>query len=245
MDLATAAATARRLVEPVLAVVFPSECPACARLLAQPSSGPLCGACWRTLPRHHGPVCRCGRPLFPPHPVCGRCRRGHQPLSAGASLGPYEGTLRIAIHELKYRGRRRVASRLAAALLEDPAARALVAESEVLVPVPLHPRRRRERGFNQAALIAREVSRLCERPWVEEALVRRQQTLPQAGLCAAERRRNVAKAFVVRRRSLVAGRVVTLIDDVLTTGATARACARALRAAGATEVRILALARVV
>jgi ComF family protein len=150
----------------------------------------------------------------------------------------------VAIHELKYRGRRRVASRLAGMLLEEAGARALVAESDVLVPVPLHPRRRRERGFNQAALIAREVARRCERPWVEDALVRRQETPPQAGLSAAERRRNVASAFVVRRRGPVAGKVVTLVDDVLTTGATARACALALRAAGASEVRILALARV-
>jgi ComF family protein len=245
LDLAVYAATARRLVEPVLAVVFPSECPACARLLAEPTTGPLCTACWRGLPRHREPACRCGRPLFPRHSVCGRCRRGRQPVSAGASLGPYEGALRLAIHELKYRGRRRVASRLAAALVEDPGARALVAESDVLVPVPLHPRRQRERGFNQAALIAREVARLCDRPWAEAALVRRLETPPQAGLSAAERRRNVAGAFVVRRRGVVAGRVVTLVDDVLTTGATARACAQALRDAGAIEVRVLALARVV
>jgi ComF family protein len=244
VDLSAAAATARRLVEPVLCVVFPSACPACGRMLAQPTSGPLCASCWGALPRHHEPACRCGRSLPPRAPRCGRCRRGRQPLSAGISLGPYEGPLRVAIHELKYRGRRRVASRLAAMLLEDAAARALVAESHVLVPVPLHPRRRLERGFNQAALIAREVSRRCQRPCAENALVRRQETPPQAGLSAVERRRNVAAAFVVRRRGPVAGKVVTLVDDVLTTGATARACALALQAAGASEVRVLALARV-
>jgi ComF family protein len=149
------------------------------------------------------------------------------------------------IHELKYRGRRRVAGRLAEALLEDEPTRTLVGGSDVLVPVPLHPRRLRERGFNQAALIARELGHRTGCPCVDGALVRRKDTAPQAGLSAAARRRNVAAAFAVRRRGLVAGRVVTLVDDVFTTGATAYACARSLREVGAREVRLLSAARVV
>ena len=112
MSLATAAATARRLVEPVLTVVFPSACASCGRLLAQPTRGPLCRPCWDALPRHRGPACLCGLPRPPGRPTCGRCRRGRQPFAAGVSLGPYEGSLRVVIHELKYRGRRRVAGRL-------------------------------------------------------------------------------------------------------------------------------------
>jgi ComF family protein len=137
-----------------------------------------------------------------------------------------------------------VASRLAHALLEDPAVRRLVATSDVLVPVPLHPRRLRERGFNQSALLASEIGRLTGRPALAEALVRRRDTAPQAGLSASERRKNVSDAFAVRRRGSVAGRVVTVIDDVFTTGATAYACARVLRAAGAREVRLVTVARV-
>lgn len=245
MSFTTAAATARRLVEPVLTVVFPSACACCGRLLAQPTRGPLCRSCWRALPRHRGPACRCGLPRPTGRPTCGRCRRGRQPLAAGVSLGPYEGSLRAVIHELKYRGRRRVAGRLAEALLEDEPTRNLVASSDVLIPVPLHPRRLRERGFNQAALIARELGRRTGRPCGDRALVRRKDTAPQAGLSAAARRRNVDAAFAVRRRGLVAGHVVTLVDDVFTTGATAYACARALRDAGAVEVRLLSAARVV
>ena len=147
------------------------------------------------------------------------------------------------LHELKYAGRRRAAGRLAALLLEDPAARALVETSDVVVAVPLHPRRLRERGFNQAALLARELARLCRRPCATDALARRRDTAPQSGLRAGERRRNVREAFVARRPGAVAGRIVTLVDDVVTTGATAEACARALAAAGAREVRLLAAAR--
>ena len=109
----------------------------------------------------------------------------------------------------------RVAGRLAGMLLEDERVRALVEGSHVLVPVPLHPRRLRERGFNQAALLAEELGRRTGRPCGDRALVRRKDTSPQAGLSAAARRRNVAEAFAVRRRGLVAGRVVTLVDDVL------------------------------
>jgi ComF family protein len=149
------------------------------------------------------------------------------------------------VHELKYAGRRRAAERLAEALLEDAAVRALVETSDVLVPVPLHPRRQRERGFNQSALLAAEVGRRTSRPTCADALVRRLDSQPQAGLSAAARRKNVRDAFAVRRRAVVAGRVVTLVDDVLTTGATALACARRLEEAGAREVRLLTVARVV
>lgn len=238
-------AAARRLVEPVLTVVFPSGCAFCGRLLAQPTRGPLCGRCWKTLPRHRVVACRCGLPRLPGRMVCGRCRRGYQPFAAGVSLGPYEGSLRSVIHELKYRGRRRVAGRLAEALLEDGLTREMVCGSDVLVPVPLHPRRLRERGFNQASLLAGELGRRTRRRLGDGVLVRRRDTAPQAGLSAAARRRNVADAFVVRRRALIAGHVVTLVDDVFTTGATAYACARALHQAGAEEVRLLSVARVV
>jgi len=245
MERSSAASVARRLVDPVLAVVFPSDCPACGRLLLQLGRGPLCEPCWQSLPRHEAAACRCGLPLSPGLAACPRCRRGRQVFAAGCSLGPYEGSLRVVIHELKFRHRRRAAARLAELLLEGEATRRLLATSDVLVPVPLHPQRLRERGFNQAALVARELGRRTGVPCCDDALVRRLDTTPQAGLSAAARRRNVREAFAVKRKASVAGKTVTLVDDVVTTGATAGACGRELVAAGAREVRLLSAARVV
>ena len=149
------------------------------------------------------------------------------------------------MHELKYRSRRRAADRISEAMLDDLRVRGVLAGAAVLVPVPLHPRRRRARGFNQSELLARELGRRAGIAVAAAALVRRQDTPPQTGLSAAARRANVRGAFAVRHRSQVSGRAVVLVDDVLTTGATAAACAQALRAAGAREVRLLTAARVV
>jgi ComF family protein len=244
MFAASALAVARAVVDPLLTVVFPSSCVVCREGLSSPSGGPLCPRCWSCLPRHRDAFCACGLPVPPGVPLpCGRCRRGLSPFEAGASLGPYEGGLRTVIHELKYRGRRRLADRLADGMLGSPAVRRVLADGVVLAPVPLHPRRLRERGFNQSDLIAGALATRAGLA-LAPALVRRKDTASQSGLSAAERRRNVAGAFVVRRRAAVSGRVVVLVDDVLTTGATARACASALREAGASAVRLLTVARV-
>lgn len=165
-------------------------------------------------------------------------------MTRGASLGPHAGLLRLLVHELKYRGRQRLAHRLAERLLREPALAAVLDGDVVLVPVPLHPRRQRERGFNQCALLAEALGRGAGRPVLADALVRLRDTASQAGLTAAARRANVEGAFAVRRRGAVAGRVVVLVDDVVTTGATIGACARALRRAGVAEVRVACVARV-
>jgi ComF family protein len=157
--------------------------------------------------------------------------------------------MRAAIHALKYGGRTPVAGPLAALLVERGTA-LLPADAgggpafDGVVPVPLHPARLAERGFNQAELLAAPCAAAWGRPLLPQALGRVRPTQPQTELDADARRRNVAGAFAVRRPAEVAGRRLLLVDDVLTTGATVRAAARALREGGAAAIGVLVLARV-
>jgi ComF family protein len=170
---------------------------------------------------------------------CGRCRRVHRRVDRARAVGAYDGALRAVLHALKYEGRRSLARPLAAMMRVRGAE--MLAGADWVVPVPLHPSRLRERGFNQAADLARHVGGP-----VQHALRRHRTTGAQTGLPAARRRRNVRGAFALARGSEgLKGSVVVLIDDVSTTGATLDACAEVLKEAGVREVRALTAARVV
>jgi ComF family protein len=205
------------------------------------------------------PVCAgCGREGTP---LCARCaaplaRRLDEP--AGVPIGlvaplppgliqmewcaAFGGPVREALHALKYRGERRLAPVLAGAMVERW--RRAGRGGELLVPVPVHASRRRERGFDQAEDLAAAVARGLGLPWAP-ALERRTRTVAQHSLGRAERARNLGGAFVVRadHRDVVMGRWTILVDDVSTTGATLTECAAALRTAGARAVSALTLAR--
>jgi ComF family protein len=210
-------------------------------VLARPRQGPLCAACWASLPRHPDGTCGCGAVLHQ-GAGCPRCRRSN-PIARGASLGPYAGLLRRLVHAFKYEDRHRLGEALASRLLAEPRVRHVLEGPLVLVPVPLHPRRERARGYNQCLRLAEALARQGHLPLLGTALVRLRDTAAQAGLTAAARRANVEGAFAVPRRCDLRGRVCVLVEDVVTTGATVRACAAALRRAGAAEVRLVAIAR--
>jgi ComF family protein len=256
MNVRDAALTlARRAADGLLSVVVAPRCAACGAPLDAPSAGPVCAVCWDAVELISSPLCDvCGDPL----PgwrnisrelcICARCRRGGRSVSHSRAAGPYDGSLRAIIHAFKYEGRRSLAAGLAALMRAQ--GRDVLAGADCAVPVPLHWRRRRARGFNQAADLA---SHLGLPVW--DVLRRVRGTRPQVDLPAAQRHRNVRGAFAVagmrwrphRRlaiRRAVRDRTVLLVDDVSTTGATLAACARVLRAAGAREVRALTVARV-
>ena len=187
---------------------------------------------------------RCRSPFLNRAPLdesgrCALCRLGLNGFDQVYSFGAYEGVLRKLIHVFKFEGVRTLQRPLGAFL-----AQALPRESsfDAVVPMPLHWRRRWQRGFNQSDLLAREIARKWSVPVC--ALVRRRRaTAPQAGLTSAQRRKNVEGAFEVKDAARLKGMRLLLVDDVLTTGATASACARALKRAGAAQVTFLALAR--
>jgi len=170
---------------------------------------------------------------------CSLCRLGLQGFDAVYSYGSYEGTLRELVHLFKYGGVRPLAGTfgkfLAQALPRD-------AGFDVIVPMPLHWFKQWQSGFNQADLLARVIGKKWGVP-VRSVVRRKKATLPQAGLTNAKRRANVQGAFKIPRGRSLAGMRVLLVDDVVTTGATASACARVLKRAGAAHVALLALAR--
>jgi ComF family protein len=223
----------RQVTDAVLAALLAPPCASCGRVLDRPLAGAICIDCWAALPHQPGLI---SSPS--PH------------IAQSAAIGEYEGTLRNIIHALKYDGRRSASRGLSKTLACCGAS--LLAGADAAVPVPLHRRRERARGFNQAHELALGLGLP-----VWPSLRRLRDTPSQVDLPADRRHQNVRDAFALAtpRRQWgwsvprahaphVSGAVLVLVDDVMTTGATLEACARTLMAAGAREVRALTAARV-
>lgn len=228
-------ARALALGRSLLDLLFPPRCGGC--------NAPghwLCPQCWDKFVWLEPPLCnQCGIPLEQDG-LCPACAAHPRPYFHIRSAVFFEGPSRQAIHRLKYNGRTAVAGPLALAMYE--AWKRERPPAQVVVPVPLHPTRVRERGFDQAVLLAREFSRLVELPTAQSELQRIRATPPQVGLSRSERQQNVEGAFHCPGRALE-GQHVLLVDDVCTTGATLRAAALALREAGVQEIWAFTVAR--
>lgn len=227
-------------------IVTPPICLKCHEPLS--SQDNLCPGCWSKIDFIRPPLCdRLGIPLpydsgagtlsaqaVAAPPVYGRAR----------AVARYDGVMRQLIHDLKFHDRHDARKLFGRWMAE--AGSSLIFDADVIVPVPLHRWKLLKRRFNQAAILSAELSRLTGRPNAPLALMRSRKTSPQLGLTATQRRQNVSGAFSVppRQRGAVEGRCVLLVDDVITTGATISAAARALLSAGAAGVDILALALV-
>ncbi len=225
-----------KLKEIALDLVFPQCCVGCGK-----EGDLICRSCYRSLPRIMPPLCpRCGRPQSSGI-LCPGCTSWQAEIDGIRSPFQFDGVIRQAIHQLKYRNLRAVVVPLAK-LLNDYLTTNPI-PGEVLVPVPLHPKRLRERGYNQSSLLAHELGKLINLPVVDDCLIRLRHSPPQAKTATVdERRSNVANTFSCRDHRL-RDKQVLLIDDVSTSGATLDACALALKQAAATSVRGLALAR--
>ena len=217
-------------------LLFPARCVGCN------SEGAfLCDACQETLPVLKPPFCfLCSEPSSLVMGLCRNCRA--EPLHIEGIRAPYrmEGAIRQAIHALKYQGVRAMAPTLGQLLAQFLTQEGL--DADLLVAVPLHPKRERRRGYNQSLLLAQATGKVIDRPVASQALVRVKDTPSQLTLLAEERRANVEGAFQAQREA-VAGARILVIDDVCTTGATMEACAIALKGAGAASVWGLTLAR--
>ena len=233
----------------LLGLLFPARCALCGASLPPAGPGGLCGPCRGRLPAIRQPYCpRCGRQVHGAVPVpfdtpCGGCRVRPPRFGTCRSAGRYEGSLRECVHLMKFGDRRDLAEPLGAFMAESFARECPGASYDALVPVPISPERRRERGFNQSLDLARVLGRRAGIAVEKRALARRGGRPSQRALSRAQRRLNVRGEFAVPDPRLAAGRRLLLVDDVYTTGATAAECVSTLLAAGAAGVDVYTLAR--
>ncbi|MCD8140334.1 MAG: ComF family protein [Planctomycetaceae bacterium] len=236
---------AREARDIAFACLTPTRCRLCRAALFAHGNAFLCSDCAGKVPWIGPGACpTCGYPAGP-HAVhlkeCRRCHGGWMGLRGAVSVAMYRHGAKVLVTALKFGGEEELIRPMAGLMAERYRAAPFHGKLDLIAPVSLHPKRRRERGFDQAAVLAERVARTCGLEWSSACLERVRWTVPQASLGRGQRLTNLEGAF--RADPAVAGRRVLLVDDVMTTGATMAECARVLKAAGARAVYGLTFAR--
>jgi ComF family protein len=221
--------------------------------MAFAGQGCFCDDCWRMIRLITPPYCPCcGEPFRSPMALtsspeyrCGACRAQPPHFDHARAIGRYEGPLRQAIHQFKYRGKLHLKRPLLRLALEHFDTHFPATAFDAIIPAPLHRERLMQREFNQATVLAKGLARYLHVPMLEQLLVRVRSTRPQVELSGRERRQNVKQAFAVTDAATLEDKQVLVVDDVFTTGATLGEIARTIKVAGARQVDVFALARVV
>jgi len=242
----------RSIVDGILNLLYPEDCLACSTPVHRSQDCGVCEDCWGKVLRLQipEPWCpSCGMPYLQADVeaihLCGVCSVELPPFCAARAFGFYTAELARLILAFKFNGRQNLASLFAPLLGSTLLCSWGCGEVDLVIPIPLHQRRMRERGYNQAALLSRALTKLLGLPHSESALTRVRPTPPQVGLSNAERAGNMRQAFRCPRPAQVRGLHILLVDDVMTTGATVRSASEALVQAGARKVSVLTLARTV
>ncbi len=239
-----------RIADALLNLLYPQDCVICGAPVHRTREHGVCHGCWESVLklRIRPPFCpSCGLPFDEalaelPH-LCGRCSVEAPAFSGARAFGYYAGALRNLLHLLKFRGKLDLVALFLPLMADTLLASWADSELDLLVPIPLHWRRRLERGYNQAALLSRPLARLSGIPHCATALERVRHTAPQVGQSYRQRSANMKNAFCCRRPRRIQGKRILLVDDVMTTGATAASASLALLRGGAARVSVLTLAR--
>jgi ComF family protein len=239
----------KAILKSLVDVVFPPRCIACDHILEDQEDRPFCPPCVSLICYITSPLCPCcGIPLPGAEGTdhfCGDCLRARPPFSVARSVARYETILLDAIHTFKYNGKITNGQVLGKMMAEYEYHDFNISSYSLIIPVPLHRRRLRERGFNQAVILAKEIAGRFSLPLDLRSLKRRIFTEAQVGLGKDRRASNVKGAFDVSDSEKIAGQKIILVDDVYTTGSTVRECAGILMKNKAAEVAVLTLARAV
>jgi len=227
---------------------LPPQCPCCEKFLEEGQQG-VCSNCLSEIRWIVPPFCSiCGIPFISKeiegHP-CGACMTHRKYFTMARALGAFEGSLQEAIYRWKYEGKTHLTPFLAEWMAEGLNRYWEPDSLDLLIPVPLHPQRLRQRGFNQALLLVKELSRRTGIPYPKTILQKKKSTIPQVNLSGVEREKEVRGTFHVIGREELLGKSVLLVDDVYTTGATVNECSKVLLRGGAERVDVLTLAHAI
>ena len=230
----------RKAFSLLLDVLYPPRCPLCGE--AMPVGQKIHPECIGKIQRITGHRCaKCGKPTDPGERLCSDCAETPHRFNAGFGAFVYDGVIRDAILAMKFRGKKEYADMLGLLTAREAETFLRMNHTQYLVPVPMHRKKKRMRGFNQAEVLAVRIGQYTGIPVLKDVLVRTRGTAAMKALDTGERRKNLSGAFRVNGRSPIAGKSLCLIDDIYTTGATADACAEACFAAGAARVVIVTI----
>ena len=230
----------------LLDMMFPKHttCIICNAELNHGNDNEICESCQQDLPFSNGKTCeRCGMSISSMARVCNRCKNREKTFKFAMSPFNYEDTIIKIVHGLKYKNQKYVVPTMAYYMAE--CYKQHKAKCDLIIPVPIHESRRKQRGYNQSELIANDLKDKINLPLLCDVLVKNKETKAQVSLNYKERQENLKEAFKVVDKKMIKNKIVLLVDDVFTTGATAAVCTKQLLKAGAKEVIVLCFAHTV
>ena len=235
----------QNIITNLLDIIFPAVCKTCGKKMTTDRKVCFCDACWKKIRKIKEPFCvYCGKQLEPPNEhFCADCTVSRLSFVDNRSAGIYEGVLKEALHAFKYKGKKGLGKHLGRFMTDYLGENGGLDDIDLIIPVPIAESKREKREYNQTEILADYIGRKFEIPVIKDVLVRSRETQAQYELSKEERFKNVNGAFDVKNPEKIKWACILLVDDLLTSGATADECSKMLLGSGASQIRVFTLAR--